>query len=126
MKKNKGYDEAGFNNFVLVTFNDVVYEVVCTATGHIYKNTYEDGYVDYEIEDVTPCITSIYDTDEQKYVTTELINNEDFTESVVQALTSAFNDGSDDWENIDAKIREQKEEDRLYWLCEMAEKDFDC
>lgn len=126
MKKNKGYDEAAFNNFVLVTFNDVVYEVVCTATGRIYTNTYEDGYIDYEIDDVTPCITSIYDTDEQKYVTTELINNEDFTESVVQALVDAFNDGSDDWENIDAKIREQEEENRLYWECEMAEKDFNC
>ena len=126
MKNNKDYDEAAFNNFVLVTFNDVVYEVVCTATGRIYKNTYEDGYADYEIDDVTPCITSIYDTDRQEYVITKLINNEDFIESVVQALINAFNDGSDDWENIDAERRNLEEENRLYALCEMAEKDFNC
>jgi hypothetical protein len=124
MKNNKGYDEAAFNNFVLVTFNDVVYEVVCTATGRIYSNTYEDGYVDYEIDDVTPCITSIYDTNEQKYVTSKLKDNEDFTDLVCQALVDAFNDGSDEWENIDGAIREQQRENQLYWECEKAEKDF--
>lgn len=123
--KKRNYDYGYYEGSLTIEYNGQEYEVECSATGNIYFSTYEDGFTESEIDGVIPCITKIYKFDNKDDVTQTFKDNEDFLEVVEQKLVELFNDGYDDWVNEDARRRELEEENRLYWLCEMAEKDYE-
>lgn len=123
MKRNENKKNGYFESSVVVEFNGREYEVECSAIGMLYPIKYEDGFVDTEIDDVeVKEIKSIYDT-EKKDFEPGLKDNSDFIETLAERLQ---NDDNGDWVNEDVERKEREEENRLYWLCEMAEKDFNC
>lgn len=124
--KKKNYDDGYYEGSFTIEYNGQEYEVECSATGSIYFFTYEDGFTESEIDGVIPCITKIYKFDNKDDVTQTLKDNNDFLEVVEQRLVELFNDGCSDWRNEDAERRDLEEENKLYGLCEMAEKDYEC
>lgn len=123
MKRNENKKNGYFESSVVVEFNGREYEVECSAIGMLYPIKYEDGFVDTEIDDVeVKEIKSIYDTEKEDFKP-DLKDNSDFIETLAERLQ---NDDNGDWVNEDVERKEREEENRLYWLCEMAEKDFNC
>lgn len=121
MKRNENKKNGYFESSVVVEFNGREYEVECSAIGMLYPIKYEDGFVDTEIDDVeVKEIKSIYDT-EKKDFEPDLKDNSDFIETLAERLQ---NDDNGDWVNKDVERKEREEENRLYGLCEMAEKDY--
>lgn len=121
MKRNSNEKNSYFDSSVAVQFNGREYEVECYAIGMMYCSIYENGFIDVEIDDVeVKEIKNIYDT-EKKDFEPDLKDNSDFIKTLEEELQ---NDDNGEWINKDVERKEREEENRLYGLCEMAEKDY--